>query len=374
MSKYNLISLLSAAALMLAACSPKSGDTTKVVGQFAGDAPETVRLVRGYYDGSIGGDDFVSFFDTTVAVVNGRFEVEIPKCLTMDTEFLIGNDVVNFISDGSTITIDPEARTAVSSDENGPHSRFLDFANRWNEYQSKTAGFGADREAAEKYQNDNLGALREYTKEIARNNLDNCVGLEAIQMLYFSNLDFTPVESEEMLAMLDGLSDEIKTAPFSSLMFNELHDIFSGLVKTAEGKPFADFTVVQDPEHPETSTVKFSDYIGRGKYVLVDFWASWCGPCKAEMPNLINVYNTYHGDRFDMLSVAVSDRAENTIAAAKELGIVWNQIINAQQIPGSVYGFNAIPLVILFGPDGTILKRDLRGERIGEAVREALGL
>ena len=374
MSKYNLISLLSAAALMLAACSPKSGDTTKVVGQFAGDAPETVRLVRGYYDGSIGGDNFVSFFDTTVAVVNGRFEVEVPKCLTMDTEFLIGNDVVNFISDGSTITIDPEARTAVSSDAKGPHSQFLDFANRWNDYQSKTAGFGVDREAAEKYQNENLGALRDYTKEIARNNLDNFVGLEALQMLYFSDLDLVAVESEEMLALLDGLSDEIKTAPFSSLMFNELHDIYSGQVNTAEGRPFADFTVVQDPENSETSTVKFSDYIGKGKYVLVDFWASWCGPCRAEMPNLINVYNTYHGDRFDMLSVAVSDRAEDSVAAAKELGIVWNQIINAQQIPGSVYGFNAIPLVILFGPDGTILKRDLRGERIGEAVKEALGL
>ena len=374
MSKYNLISLLSAAALMLAACSPKSGDTTKVVGQFAGDAPETVRLVRGYYDGSIGGDNFVSFFDTTVAVVNGRFEVEVPKCLTMDTEFLIGNDVVNFISDGSTITIDPEARTAVSSDAKGPHSQFLDFANRWNDYQSKTAGFGVDREAAEKYQNENLGALRDYTKEIARNNLDNFVGLEALQMLYFSDLDLVAVESEEMLALLDGLSDEIKTAPFSSLMFNELHDIYSGQVNTAEGRPFADFTVVQDPENPETSTVKFSDYIGKGKYVLVDFWASWCGPCRAEMPNLINVYNTYHGDRFDMLSVAVSDRAEDSVAAAKELGIVWNQIINAQQIPGSVYGFNAIPLVILFGPDGTILKRDLRGEQVGEAVREALGV
>ena len=359
--------------VMLAACAPRIGNTTKVVGQFVENAPETVRLTRGYYDGMMDEDHYVSFFDTTVAVVNGRFELEIPKCLSSTTEFLIGNDVVNFISDGSTITIDPEARTAVSSDVKGPHSQFLDFANRWNDYQSKMAGFGTDREAAEKYQNENLGALRDFTKEIARNNLDNFVGLEALQMLYFSDLDLVAVESEEMLAMLDGLSDEIKKAPFSSLMFNELHDIYSGQVNTAEGRPFADFTVVQDPENPETSTVRFSDYIGKGKYVLVDFWASWCGPCRAEMPNLINVYNTYHGDRFDMLSVAVSDRAEDSVAAAKELGIVWNKIVNAQQIPGKAYGFNAIPLIILFGPDGTILKRDIRGEQIGEAVKEALG-
>ena len=92
------------------------------------------------------------------------------------------------------------------------------------------------------------------------------------------------------------------------------------------------------------------------------------------MPNLVNVYNTYHGDRFDMLSVAVWDKVEDTVAAAPELGIVWNQIINAQRIPTDLYGIEGIPHIILFGPDGTILKRGIRGEKIGEAVKEALGL
>jgi hypothetical protein len=92
------------------------------------------------------------------------------------------------------------------------------------------------------------------------------------------------------------------------------------------------------------------------------------------MPNLKNVYETYAGDKFDMLSIAVADELDDTKAAAKELGISWNQIVNAQQIPLGIYGIDAIPHIILFGPDGTILKRDLRGEAIGEAVKEALGL
>jgi len=347
--------LLAAAAMLLAACSPKAGKTTKVVGAFSGDAPESLRIVMG------------DALDTTITVTDGRFEAEIPTDLTALAYVQTDFTPVSFIADGTTITVDPVEGTAVSSDKKGPQSRYAAY-NDWMEdfmtdYRAKMAGFGEDEDAAEAYYNEVIEDFNAYQKETVRANGDNVLGLLALSQLMLD-------DDAEMIELLGGLSDEMKQIPEVARMI-ATYDTKS---RTAEGTKFIDFAVIQDPENPDASMVKFSDYIGQGKYVLVDFWASWCGPCKAEMPNLVNVYNTYHGDNFDMLSVAVWDKVEDTVAAAPGLGIVWNQIINAQRIPTDLYGIEGIPHIILFGPDGTILRRNLRGEAIGEAVREALGL
>lgn len=139
------------------------------------------------------------------------------------------------------------------------------------------------------------------------------------------------------------------------------------------GEMFKDFTVVQDPANPEASTVKFSDFVGKGKYMLVDFWASWCPPCRAEIPVIAKVYAKYAGENFDVLSVAVSDKPADTRKAAAELGVKWNSIINAQRIPGQIYGIKYIPQIMLFGPDGKLIAHDLREEGIENAVKAALG-
>ena len=199
-----------------------------------------------------------------------------------------------------------------------------------------------------------IGELKEFCLKTLDKNRDNALGLEA-----FKNVKFL-LDADELEKAVESLGDSIKEDP----AVRQVSDGLQAKKATKAGQPFVDFTIVQDPENPETSTVKLSDYVGKGKYVLVDFWASWCGPCKAEVPNIKAVYEKYAGDDFDVLSVAVWDKPEDTARAAAELGITWNQIINAQQVPTDLYGIDGIPHIMLVGPDGIILNRDLRGDLI----------
>jgi len=148
------------------------------------------------------------------------------------------------------------------------------------------------------------------------------------------------------------------------------HQRLEQVARTSVGAMFTDFTI--EHGNADGSAVSLSDYVGKGKYVLVDFWASWCAPCKEEMPNLKEVYKRFQGDKFEIVGVAVSDKRADTEAILPELDLPWPIIFDAQHVPAEIYGVNAIPHIILFGPDGKIVARGLRGEQIGELLSSLL--
>lgn len=189
-------------------------------------------------------------------------------------------------------------------------------------------------------------------------NKDNAIGARAFTDYAYSA---EPDEVDKLLA----------TAGPNLLAMNAIQDLKKRnevLKLTAEGMPFTDFTV----ETEEGGSVSLSDYVGKGNYVLVDFWASWCGPCIQETPVLVEVYEKYKDKGFMVLGVAVWDRLEDTKGAIEKHGITWPQILNAQTIPTELYGIAGIPHIILFGPDGKIVKRNLRGDALKAAVAEAM--
>ena len=140
---------------------------------------------------------------------------------------------------------------------------------------------------------------------------------------------------------------------------------------TQPGKMFVDFTGFT----VDGQASKLSDYVGKGKYVLVDFWASWCGPCKGEIPNLIELQQKFGGEKFTVLGVNVWDEESKFKAALTAEGITYPQIFvpqNNKDNATELYGIKGIPQIILFAPDGTIVKRDLRGQAMKDLVAEEM--
>ena len=116
----------------------------------------------------------------------------------------------------------------------------------------------------------------------------------------------------------------------------------------------------------------FEDYVGKGSYTLVDFWASWCGPCRAEAPNVVAVYEKYHDKGLVVIGVPVNDQQEATEKAMRDLGIHYPQVLDPSMALADRFGIVGIPYIILFAPDGSIVAGGLRGPQIDEAVGEVL--
>ncbi|MFN0083532.1 MAG: redoxin domain-containing protein [Ferruginibacter sp.] len=126
------------------------------------------------------------------------------------------------------------------------------------------------------------------------------------------------------------------------------------------GVTAADFT------QPDTSGKIISLSSLRGKYVLVDFWASWCGPCRAESPTLVKAYNKYKTKNFEILSVSLDENKGRWLKAIKDDGYTWPQVSDLKQANDAalLYGISSIPFSFLLDPNGVIVARNLRGAEL----------
>ena len=132
--------------------------------------------------------------------------------------------------------------------------------------------------------------------------------------------------------------------------------------------PYTDITGTDADGKP----IALSDFIGKGNYVLMDMWASWCGPCKGEIPNLARLHNQYKDKGLTVIGLFVWDKQENLKKAMESEGITWPQIVDEESKSTQMYGVDGIPHIILFSPDGTILKRNLRGDAMIKTVEEIM--
>lgn len=132
------------------------------------------------------------------------------------------------------------------------------------------------------------------------------------------------------------------------------------------GKKVADFTQVDK----DGKTVKLSDY--RGKYLLLDFWASWCHPCRGENPNVLKAYNQFHPKGLEIVAVSLDTKKESWLKAIAEDKLPWTQISDLKQRNevADQFGVNSIPDNFLIDPNGVVIARGLRGEELEKKLGE----
>lgn len=115
----------------------------------------------------------------------------------------------------------------------------------------------------------------------------------------------------------------------------------------------------------------------KGQVVLLDFWASWCKPCRMENPNVVNLYNQYKDKGFTVYSVSLDNSKSKWVNAIEADGLAWPNHVSDlggwNAVPAAIYGVNSIPQTYLIGTDGTIIAKDLRGEELASKLKEILG-
>jgi peroxiredoxin len=175
-----------------------------------------------------------------------------------------------------------------------------------------------------------------------------------------AGMNFNPAEIEPKF---NALSAELKASK-AGKEFAERIDIAK---KTSVGVVAPDFTQNDQNDKP----VKLSDF--RGKYVLVDFWASWCGPCRAENPNVVKTYNEFKDKNFTILGVSLDSKKENWLKAIEDDQLTWSHVSDLKFWQNAVavqYGVRAVPTNLLIDPTGKIVARDLRGEELSKKLKE----
>jgi peroxiredoxin len=230
-----------------------------------------------------------------------------------------------------------------------------------NQFNALPDNKKSDSEVAKGFQ-DKYDALLDDRKaaiaEFIAQNPNSFVSLFALN----GDLATDDMNVEQVTKAFDVLSDDLKANPLAMSLSSKL-DLAK---RTGLGAFAADF----EEKTAEQISIKLSSF--KGQYVLLDFWASWCGPCRQENPNVLAAYEAFKDKNFTVLGVSIDESEDKWIKAVKQDGLLWTQLLDRTQKIAINYGINAIPKNFLINPEGKIIAKNLRGAELMEKLKEVI--
>ena len=319
-------------------------------------------------------DRYTSQFVDSAVVANGKFSMtgNAEKDAYMGIGVKDANWFVMMFNDGTPVTVNLNDSTLKGSPQNERLTRYdIDINAPYGEYIQKIQKMSA--EEREKKQTEITGGLMivmmkmmEGVEKIFKEERESLIPVAFIS-------DYQQLFGQEKFDSVIATKPAYANHPIAKRVIEQ-----AAREKAQEAKKNAfigqQFTDLEEAD-VDGKMHKLSEYVGKGKWVLVDFWASWCGPCLQEMPNVVAAYEKYHAKGFDVVGLSFDNKKEPWVKAIADQKMPWVHLSDLKgwrTVASEVYDVNSIPDNLLIDPQGKIVARGLRGEGLQAKLKEIL--
>lgn len=365
------------AAMATMACNKVGDDRFEISGTIEGAAGESLKLIEFTLEDAITVDS---------AIIDEKGNFKLTSATTEPTVYMLSlgtsGIVPVVVENGTAITIEAKAEQFVTSAKvkgSSGSQELIGYFQEFENFQKKVSSLNEElmpyanlpefetkrAEAQEKYKG-YQDAQKAFVKDFINNNDNGIVPVFAA--LYAANFISPEAEFEWFFGLLNRFEKEHAKSKYTA-WFKQFVEPYRNLAELQAGKPAPDFKLAT----PEGDSLALSDL--RGKYVLVDFWASWCAPCRQENPNVVKMYERFKGKNFEILGVSLDRGKAEWVKAIADDKLAWKHVSDLKYWDSMVtglYAIQSIPATLIVDPQGNIVARNLRGPELESKLASLL--